>query len=86
MKFDVQWTLGIADCLNRLGENPEGPGDELLMAMTRVMRVAEETAQLLRTANGSARLPHLSLHIPPLVALLNEVTLALPPHIQENSE
>ena len=86
MRFDVHWTLGIADCLSRLDEHPEGPGDELLMAMARVMRVAEETTRLARTAEGSARSPHLTLHIPTLVALLNQVTLALPPHIQQNSE
>lgn len=86
MKFDVHWTLGIAGCLSRLDENPEGPGDELLMAMTRVMRVAEEAARLSRTTEGSARSSHLTLHIPTLVALLDQVTLSLPPHIQQNSE
>ncbi|KAI0123495.1 hypothetical protein BJ170DRAFT_713751 [Xylariales sp. AK1849] len=80
----VRWAPHLEDCLVQLWEEPETPQDRVLVALARMMRVAEDATRLSwRPEDADSAVPSM-IHIRALKASLEQVKGGLPPELLQN--
>lgn len=85
MRFEVaRWKPNIEESMTHLWEAPEVPADRLIVALTRVMAIIDDTARLTsRGDDQDLNVPSI-FHVKALLASLQQVKKGLTEDILEN--
>jgi len=83
----MRWGSQMDEAIKTLGEEPEWPGDDILVAMTRLSRISDDAAILIRYGpDDSERAGPALIHIKSLRESLNQVKSSLSTTLLQNSK
>ncbi|KAI0123609.1 hypothetical protein BJ170DRAFT_639781 [Xylariales sp. AK1849] len=85
LRVDVtRWSTHMDDCLQKLAENPEYPGDELLVATTRARLLAEDVIRSSWRRGDYEATGASAIYVKPLRTRLQHLKCSLSPELAQN--
>lgn len=85
MRFEIaRWTPHLDEALKKLSDDQECPDDKVLVALVRIMRVAEDATRLAWRPDDPELTMPVILHIRALEVSLEQVESQISPELLRN--